>query len=120
VDASIKALLAQYHNLMPSGSLQASSVKHLLEQRDNLIFQGIKDLCIPFTTEQVAGTRTGSAMCVSGAHAHSRVSDSADTSFTADKQSILIRNHLVVRPGMIHVSILSRASYLGIVMGNKM
>ena len=46
VETVVATLLKHWSAVMPKGNLTAGSVKHLLEQRDNKLFDGITALCV--------------------------------------------------------------------------
>lgn len=46
VDTAVATLVKHWSGVMPKGNLTAGALKHLLEQRDNKLFDGITALCV--------------------------------------------------------------------------
>lgn len=46
VDTAVANLVKHWSAAMPKGNLTAGALKHLLEQRDNKLFDGITALCV--------------------------------------------------------------------------
>lgn len=46
IETSVATLVKHWSAVMPKGNLTAGALKHLLEQRDNKLFDGIMELCV--------------------------------------------------------------------------